>query len=102
MAQIIDGKKIAVELKAKIKKEVAELTVDGVRAGLAAVLVGDNPASVIYVRNKRKACEEVGIYSEEHHLPAEIPEEQLLRLIAGFNTNPQIHGILLQLPLPKS
>lgn len=102
MAQIIDGKKIAAELKAKIKKEVAELASDGMRPGLAAVLVGDHPASMIYVRNKRKACEEVGIYSEEHRLPAEIPEEQLLRLIAGFNTNPQIHGILLQLPLPKS
>ncbi len=102
MAQIIDGKKIAAELKAKIKKEVVELASEGMRPGLAAVLVGDHPASTIYIRNKRKACEEVGIYSEEHHLPAEIPEEQLLRLIAGFNTNPQIHGILLQLPLPKS
>lgn len=102
MARIIDGKKIAAELKAKIKREVAELTADGMRPGLAAVLVGDNPASMVYVRNKRKACEEVGIYSEEHHLPAEIPEEQLSRLIAGFNASSQIHGILIQLPLPKS
>lgn len=102
MARIIDGKKIAAEIKAKIKRKVAELTADGMRPGLAAVLVGDHPASMIYVRNKRKACEEVGIYSEEHHLPAEIPEEQLLRLIAGFNASPQIHGILIQFPLPKS
>jgi methylenetetrahydrofolate dehydrogenase (NADP+) / methenyltetrahydrofolate cyclohydrolase len=101
MAQIIDGKKIASEIKAQIKQEVAELAASGIKPGLVAVRVGDDPPSEIYVRNKRKACDQVGIYSEEHHLPAEIPEEQILGLIAKFNADRQIHGILIQLPLPK-
>jgi methylenetetrahydrofolate dehydrogenase (NADP+)/methenyltetrahydrofolate cyclohydrolase len=102
VAQLIDGKKIAAEMKAKIKRDSAELAASGRRPGLAAVLVGENPASVIYVRNKRKACEEVGMYSEEHRLPADISEEQLLRLIVKLNADSNIHGILVQLPLPKS
>lgn len=101
MAQIIDGKKIAAEVRAKIKEDVAGLAAKGNTPGLAAVLVGDNPASVIYVRNKRKACEEAGMYSEEHRLPEETPQTDLKKLIARLNFDPRIHGILIQLPLPK-
>ena len=101
MAQIIDGKKIASAIKAQIKQEVAELTASGIKPGLVALRVGDDASSEIYVRHKRKACDLVGIYSEEHHLPLEIPEERILGLIAKFNADPQIHGILVQLPLPK-
>ena len=102
MAQVIDGKRISLEIKAEIRKEVSELVEGGIRPGLVAVRVGDHPASAIYVRNKRKACEDVGIYSEEHHLPADFREEELLRIIGGFNSNPEIHGILIQLPLPET
>lgn len=101
MTQIIDGKKIASEIRGRIKEEVNILTAEGRRPGLAAVLVGDNPASVIYVRNKRKACEEAGIYSEEHKLPASTSQEDLLNLIFRLNNDSKIHGILVQLPLPK-
>lgn len=101
MALIIDGKKISLEIKAEIRKEVSELVAGGIRPGLVAVRVGDNTASAIYIRNKRKACEQVGIYSEEHHLPADFREEELLKIIGGFNSNPEIHGILIQLPLPE-
>jgi methylenetetrahydrofolate dehydrogenase (NADP+)/methenyltetrahydrofolate cyclohydrolase len=101
MTEIIDGKKISAEIKGRIKDEVKILTTEGRRPGLAAVLVGDNPASVIYVRNKRKACEEAGIYSEEHKLPATTNQEDLLNLIFRLNNDPKIHGILVQLPLPK-
>jgi len=100
-AQIIDGKAIAQKLKIQIRQEVARLKAQGVQPGLAAVLVGDNPASVIYVRNKRKACDEVGIYSEEHRLPEQTKQEDLLPLIERLNSNPKVHGILIQLPLPK-
>jgi len=98
-AQIIDGKAIAKKIRVQIRQEVEQLRARGVQPGLAAVLVGDNPSSVIYVRNKRKACEEVGIYSEEHRLPDQTREEDLLKLIEGLNSNPKIHGILIQLPL---
>ncbi len=101
MAQIIDGKTIAAELRARIQREVAEIAARGVKPGLAAILVGDNPASVIYVRNKRKACDEAGMYSEEHKLPEETTQADLRKLIARLNFDPRIHGILLQLPLPK-
>jgi methylenetetrahydrofolate dehydrogenase (NADP+)/methenyltetrahydrofolate cyclohydrolase len=101
MTEIIDGKKISAEIKGRIKEEVKILMTEGRRPGLAAVLVGDNPASVIYVRNKRKACEEAGIYSEEHKLPAATSQEDLLNLIFRLNNDPKIHGILVQLPLPK-
>jgi methylenetetrahydrofolate dehydrogenase (NADP+) / methenyltetrahydrofolate cyclohydrolase len=101
MAQIIDGKKVASKINAQVKQGVAELAASGIKPGLVAVRVGDDAPSEIYVRNKRKACDLAGIYSEEHHLPAEIPEDQLLGLIAKFNADPQIHGILIQLPLPK-
>jgi len=101
MAQLIDGKRLSSEVKAKVKKETTDLVASGITPGLAAVRVGEDAPSEIYVRNKRKACEAAGIYSEEHHLPAEIPEDQLLQLIAKFNKDPSIHGILIQLPLPK-
>ena len=101
MTEIIDGKKISAEIKGRIKENVAVLKAEGRTPGLAAVLVGDNPASVIYVRNKRKACEEVGIYSEEHKLPASTKQEDLLNLILQLNNDLKIHGILVQLPLPK-
>ena len=101
MAEIIDGKKIAAEIRGRIKEEAGRLAAEGRQPGLAAVLVGDNPASVIYVRNKRKACEEVGIYSEEHKLPDATKQEDLLKLILRLNNDPRIHGILIQLPLPK-
>lgn len=100
-AQIIDGKAIANKLKLQIRQEVDQLKAQGIQPGLAAVLVGDNPASMIYVRNKRKACDEVGIYSEEHRLPEQTKQEDLLNLIESLNSNPKIHGILIQLPLPK-
>jgi methylenetetrahydrofolate dehydrogenase (NADP+) / methenyltetrahydrofolate cyclohydrolase len=100
-AQIIDGKAIASKLKSRIHQEVEQLKARGIRPGLAAVLVGDNPASVIYVRNKRKACDEVGIYSEEHRLPERTKQEDLLKLIETLNADPKIHGMLIQLPLPK-
>jgi methylenetetrahydrofolate dehydrogenase (NADP+)/methenyltetrahydrofolate cyclohydrolase len=101
MVEIIDGKKIAAEIKDRIKGDVKKLISEGRRPGLAAVLVGDNPASVIYVRNKRKACEEAGIYSEEHKLPTATSQDDLINLIFRLNNDPKIHGILVQLPLPK-
>lgn len=99
-AKRIDGKAIAQEVRARVKTEVEKLGPSD-RPGLAAVLVGENPASKIYVRNKRKACEEVGIYSEEHHLPDETTEAEVLSLVERLNQDPKIHGILVQLPLPK-
>lgn len=96
--QLIDGKGIAQTIRADIKQDIASLKI---RPGLAAVLVGDHPASKVYVRNKRKACEEAGIYSEEHALSEETREPDLLSLIDKLNNDPAIHGILVQLPLPK-
>ncbi|GIW46591.1 MAG: bifunctional protein FolD [Deltaproteobacteria bacterium] len=102
MANIIDGKKVAEEVKKEVAQEVKKLKEEtGIVPGLAAVLVGNNPASQIYVRNKRRACEEVHIYSEEYRLPEETPESELLSLIEKLNRDNNIHGILVQLPLPK-
>ncbi|MGE5445355.1 MAG: bifunctional methylenetetrahydrofolate dehydrogenase/methenyltetrahydrofolate cyclohydrolase FolD [Ignavibacteriales bacterium] len=102
MAEIIDGKKVAEHLRKEVREEVKRLKEEsGIVPGLAAVLVGNNPASQIYVRNKRKACEEVGIYSEEHNLPEEATEGDLLSLVEKLNYDEKIHGILVQLPLPK-
>lgn len=80
-AKLIDGKTISAELRAQMKKEVAALAEDGITPGLAVVIVGDDPASKVYVRNKKKACEELGIYSEEYALPAETTQDELLALI---------------------
>lgn len=101
MSTIIDGKGIAQELRRAITAEVTTLASQGVTPGLAVVLVGDDPASRVYVTMKEKACQEVGIYSEEYKLPAETPQEELLSLITRLNDDPKIHGILVQLPLPR-
>ena len=100
-AQIIDGKAIAAEVRAEVAEEAKALADRGVTPGLATVLVGDDPASHVYVRAKRKACAEVGVRSWDHDLPASTPQEDLLELIAGLNANDEVHGILVQLPLPE-
>ena len=101
MAELIDGKVVSQSVRDEVAELTAKLKGDtGVVPGLAAVLVGEDPASEIYVRNKRKACEKVGIYSEEHKLPADTTEQQLLDLVNKLNDDPKIHGILVQLPLP--
>ena len=101
MAQIIDGKKISAEVKAGVAAEVAALKEKGVSVGLAVVIVGNNPASRVYVNNKKKACAACGIDSYEYALPEETTEEELLRLIDQLNHDPKVNGILVQLPVPK-
>lgn len=102
MAEIIDGKLVSQHIRDEVAEGVERLkSGTGVTAGLAAVLVGDDPASEIYVRNKRKACTEVGMYSEELRLPGETTEEELLSLVDKLNRDENIHGILVQLPLPS-
>jgi methylenetetrahydrofolate dehydrogenase (NADP+)/methenyltetrahydrofolate cyclohydrolase len=101
-AEILDGKAIAAELRAKIKAGVDSRIAAGQRRpGLAVVLVGDNPASQVYVRNKRKSCEEVGFHSESYDLPTATTEDELLSLIDRLNGDDNIDGILVQLPLPE-
>jgi methylenetetrahydrofolate dehydrogenase (NADP+)/methenyltetrahydrofolate cyclohydrolase len=101
-AAILDGKQLAQKMQAETAAAVASFVAEhGMRPGLAAVLVGDNPASKIYVRNKRKACEQAGIASWLHELPAETSQGELLELIARLNIDRAVHGILVQLPLPK-
>ena len=100
-AKLIDGKSLAATVRAALKDKVASLAARGVRPGLAAILVGDDPASQVYVRNKTRACEETGIRSERHNLPADVPEKTLLEKIRALNADPAVHGILVQLPLPK-
>lgn len=99
-AQIIDGKAIARAIREEIKAEVDALRKRGAVPGLAVILVGEDPASQVYVRQKGKACEQAGIYSITENLPADIAEAELLEKIAEFNANPRYHGILVQLPLP--
>ncbi|MDD4352029.1 MAG: bifunctional methylenetetrahydrofolate dehydrogenase/methenyltetrahydrofolate cyclohydrolase FolD [Candidatus Gracilibacteria bacterium] len=99
-AQIIDGKKIAKQITEGLKKKVAALQGDA-RPGLAVVRVGDDPASVSYVNSKEKKCKELGYYSVKKELPEETSEKELLKLVAELNADPRIHGILVQLPLPK-
>ena len=102
MARIIDGKKHAAEIKEEVRREVEEITKSGRPApGLAVVLVGSDPASQVYVRNKRKSCGETGINSFEHDLPESATQEEVLALIQKLNRDPKVHGILVQLPLPK-
>lgn len=101
MAEIIDGKAIAAKTRARIAEEVKQLKEKGITPGLAVVLVGDDPASKVYVAMKEKACQELGMFSDEHKLPAETGEDVLLTLIDRLNSDPRIHGILVQLPLPK-
>ncbi|MFQ5596976.1 MAG: bifunctional methylenetetrahydrofolate dehydrogenase/methenyltetrahydrofolate cyclohydrolase FolD [Nitrospiria bacterium] len=97
-ARKIDGKFIAGQVRERIKKEIEATS--GLKPGLAALLVGDNPASKIYVRNKRRMCEEVGIYSEEYSLPEKSTEAEILDRVEHLNQRSNIHGILVQLPLP--
>src|SRR5579863_5651736 len=98
-ATILDGNKIAAEIRAEAAAAVQSMTAAGVRPGLAVVLVGNNPASEIYVRGKVKSSEEVGIYSEKHTPPASITTGELLAIIADLNRRDEIDGILVQLPL---
>lgn len=101
MAQIIDGKKISAEIRTEISAEVERLKSEGFLPGLAVIIVGENPASKVYVRNKGKACAEVGMYSEIIEMEESTSEEALLLKIDELNKRDDIHGILVQLPLPK-
>jgi methylenetetrahydrofolate dehydrogenase (NADP+)/methenyltetrahydrofolate cyclohydrolase len=101
-AKIISGKDVAAEIRVEIKAETDKLIADkGVRPGLVTILVGENPASVSYVTAKQKAAKELGFHSIQDSPPADIPEEDLLALVDKYNQDPEIHGILVQLPLPK-
>ena len=102
MATRIDGKLISAQIREELKAECAAFTAaHGYAPGLAVVIVGEDPASQVYVRNKKKGCEEVGYYSEVHELPAATTQEELNALVDQLNANDRIHGILVQLPLPK-
>jgi methylenetetrahydrofolate dehydrogenase (NADP+)/methenyltetrahydrofolate cyclohydrolase len=101
MAQILSGSDISAEMRAEMKDEVARLKMNhSLTPGLAVVLVGDDPASISYIKGKRKACKSIGLHSVEHNLTATQPESDLLSLIQNLNEDPVIHGILVQLPLP--
>jgi methylenetetrahydrofolate dehydrogenase (NADP+) / methenyltetrahydrofolate cyclohydrolase len=100
-AKIIDGNAIAKEIRAQWKERAERLKAKGVVPGLAVIIIGDDPASRVYVRNKVRACAEAGLYSEKIELPANVSEAVLLKKIEELNANPAIHGILVQLPLPK-
>ena len=100
-AQILNGKELSVKIKEDLRKETEALKEKGINPGLAVIIVGDDPASRVYVNNKKKACEECGFYSEEYALPKETTEEELLKLIDTLNNKKEINGILVQLPLPK-
>lgn len=102
MAKIIDGKAISASIREEITEEVKAFEAqNGFVPGLAVIIVGENPASKVYVRNKKKACEQVGFYSEVIEMPEETTEEELLSVIRRLNSESKIHGILVQLPLPK-
>jgi methylenetetrahydrofolate dehydrogenase (NADP+) / methenyltetrahydrofolate cyclohydrolase len=100
-AKIIDGKQVAQEMRAELQEEVARIAADGIVPGLGVVLVGEDPASQSYVTAKERACEKIGIYSEDNRLPAETSQEELLAIVERMNNDPKINGILVQLPLPK-
>ena len=100
-AKILSGKEVSARIKAELKEEADKLKAQGIMPGLAVVIVGDDPASRVYVNNRKKACEDLGILSEEYALPAETSEEELLALIDRLNVDSKISGILVQLPLPK-
>lgn len=102
MAELLDGKKIASEIRSEIETEVSNFSQNtGIVPRLAAVLVGDDPASQVYVRNKEKACAKVGMSSQLHRLPEATSQEELLQLVESLNQDPEVHGILVQLPLPS-
>jgi len=100
-AQIIDGKQVAADMRAELKTEVASLKEKGIVPGLAVVLVGEDPASKSYVTAKERACEEMGIYSDDNRLDADTSQKDLMALVEKLNSDPKINGILVQLPLPK-
>lgn len=100
-AKLISGTEIAKGIRAELAKEIADLKTKGVVPGLAAVLVGEDPASKVYVGAKEKACNEIGVYSEVHRLPEDTPEDELIALVEKLNKDNKINGILVQLPLPK-
>ncbi len=98
---LIDGKKVAADIRAELAAQVSRICAEGLRPpGLAVILVGDDPASQVYVRNKERACSEVGIVSFPHHLPAQATQDDVLQCIVDCNRQPEVDGILLQLPLP--
>ena len=100
-AKIIDGKQIAEEIRTELKTEVAALGEKGIVPGLGVILVGEDPASRSYVTAKERACENIGIYSDDNRLPADTTQEELLALVKQMNNDPKINGILVQLPLPE-
>jgi len=100
-ARILDGKSLAAATRSALKQKVDALVRRGVRPGLAVVLAGDDPASKVYVRNKTSACEEVGVRSQQIDYPASVSQEELIRRIRKLNADSDVHGILVQLPLPK-
>ncbi|NQT04367.1 MAG: bifunctional methylenetetrahydrofolate dehydrogenase/methenyltetrahydrofolate cyclohydrolase FolD [Planctomycetes bacterium] len=100
-AQIIDGKQVAADMRAELKEEVARLKEKGIVPGLGVILVGEDPASQSYVRAKERACEDIGIYSDNNRLLSQTSQEELMALVEKMNKDPKINGILVQLPLPK-
>ena len=100
-AEIISGKEVAAEIRAELAEEIKGLKAKGVTPGLGVILVGEDPASKSYVTAKEKACEEIGIYSNDNRIPAETSQEDLIKLIEKMNNDPKIDGILVQLPLPS-
>ncbi len=100
-AQLIDGKQVAEALRQELRQQVTELNARGITPGLAVILVGDDPASTSYVTAKEKACKEIGIFSSDNRIPAHTTHQELLTLIDRFNKDSRIHGILVQLPLPR-
>ena len=101
LAKIIDGKSLAAATRASLKSRIDALAARGLRPGLAAIIAGADPASRVYVRNKVRACEETGVRSEVHEFPADVSEGALLERLAQLNADPRVHGILVQLPLPR-
>jgi methylenetetrahydrofolate dehydrogenase (NADP+)/methenyltetrahydrofolate cyclohydrolase len=101
VAKIISGKEVSIEIKEELKGRIASLKEKGVTPGLVVILVGEDPASQVYVRMKGKACEELGLYSDTKRFPEDLPEDELLELIEELNEDSRVHGILVQLPLPK-
>lgn len=100
-AKIIDGKQVAADMRAELKAEVAKLKEQNIVPGLGVILVGEDPASKSYVTAKERACEEMGIYSDDNRLSADISQEELMQKVKDMNNDPKINGILVQLPLPK-
>ena len=101
-ANVLDGKAIAQKVRSEVRDEVSALARQGIQPGLAVIIVGDDPASQVYVRNKGRACHEVGISVFDHHLPAQTTEQELSALIEQLNQDPRVHGMLLQLPIPAA